>query len=136
MRPRPPALPVAGSCGFLSANVGLDWVQWIVSLLLSCMFARLQSNRNKNARKPATIAKVAGGGWRTMPCGWRLRVAGGMVRAGEFAGGGKWEEMNNPCQFPSQKARDGEQTNSRKVYFTLPHIAEPSTNAAFQSKLH
>jgi len=36
---------------------------------------------NFETREPASFAMTAGGGWRGMPCGWRLRVAGGKVRA-------------------------------------------------------
>tara|TARA_B100001094_G_C18037295_1_gene723194 strand:+ start:31 stop:312 length:282 start_codon:yes stop_codon:yes gene_type:complete len=36
---------------------------------------------NFSPREPASFAMTAGGGWRGMPCGWRLRVAGGKVRA-------------------------------------------------------
>ena len=104
VHPRPPASPVAGSCGFLSANVGVDWVQWIVSPLLSCMFARLQSNRNKIARKPATIALVAGHGSRTGANGASLRGVRGGVRAGEDVGQGKWEEMINDNPFSLRKS--------------------------------
>ena len=81
------------------------------------MFAGLQSNRNVNARKPATVAKVAGHGSRTGANGARLRGLRGMVRAGEDGTGGKWEEMNHPLPIPTPKPRDGEQAKSTQDLF-------------------
>tara|TARA_R110002050_G_scaffold807_1_gene5696 strand:+ start:122 stop:337 length:216 start_codon:yes stop_codon:yes gene_type:complete len=67
------------------------------------MFARLQSNRNKIARKPATVAKLAGHGSRTGANGASLRGLRGGVRAGEDGDKGKREEMNHP--LPNSKPK-------------------------------
>ena len=104
VHPRPPASPVAQSCGFLSANVGLDWRQWIVRLLSACMFTGLQSNRNKNARKPATIALVDGAWFANRANGASLRGLRGMVRAGEDGNKGKCGEMINDNGFSLRKS--------------------------------
>jgi hypothetical protein len=59
------------------------------------MFTGLQANRNKNDSKLASFAMTAGHGSRTGASGARLRGVRGGVRAQEFAGQRKWEEMKS-----------------------------------------
>ena len=91
------------ACGFLSANVGLNETQRTNNSLRHRLDSGLQSNRNVNACKPATVALVAGHGSRTKANGASLRGVRGMVRAGEDGEQGKWEEMINDNGFSLRK---------------------------------
>ncbi len=60
-----------------------------------------------------------------MPCGWPLRVAGGMVRAGEDVTGGKWEEMKYSRQSQPKNHETASKPNPRKpkcYFFLVPYL--------------
>ena len=101
------------------------------------MDSGLHANRNKNDSKPATVAVTAGHGSRTGASGARLRGLRGMVRAQEFAGQGKCGEMNNPCQIPSPKPRDGEQAKfpqAQVLFFSCSLSRCESTHLGAQQR--
>ena len=71
--------------------MGEERVQWIVSLLLTCILARLPANRSGIERKPATVAKVDGPRSPKLATGEGLREGfGQLARAGlQTAGSGE-----------------------------------------------
>lgn len=68
-------------------------------------------------------------GWRVARHGggWRLRVAGGRVRAGEDVNGGKWEEMNHPLPIATKKREPASKPSPRKPkchFFLVPYLVQ------------